>query len=195
MTTQQRTNLKFLDCLGKSLSEALCMLQQVYQQQTLCCSIVFLWHKRFKEGHEDVEDDPRGRRPSTSSNETNVKLVKKIVHGDCLLTVRLISDKLGLNQNNLWQIITEDLGMRKVWAKMVPKLLNNGQKMWHMQVCQDILQNFDSNPDFLKKVITGDETWVFEYDPETKHQSLHWRVLNHHRSKKRGNQSAKSSSC
>ena len=55
------------------------------------------------------------------------------------------------------------------------KLLNDDQKMWRMQVCQDILKNFYSNPDFLKKVITGDGTWVFEYDPETKCQSLQWK--------------------
>ena len=43
------------------------MLQQVYQEQTLSRSTVFLWHKRFKEGRED---DPRDGRPSTSRNET-----------------------------------------------------------------------------------------------------------------------------
>ena len=147
-------------------------------------STVFLWHKRFKEGREDVEDDPRGGRPSTSRNETNVELVKKMVRGDRLLTVRPISDELGLNRNSVWKIITEYLGMRKACAKMVPKLLNDDQKMRRMQVCQDILENFDSNPDVLKKVITGDETWVFEYDPETKRQSLHWKIPQSSRIKK-----------
>ena len=33
-------------------------------------STVLLWYKGFKEGREDVEDDPRGGRPSTSRNET-----------------------------------------------------------------------------------------------------------------------------
>ena len=55
MPTGQRTNLKFLVRLVKSPSETLCMLQQVYQEQTLSRSTVFFWHKRFKEGHEDVE--------------------------------------------------------------------------------------------------------------------------------------------
>ena len=45
------------------------MLQQVYQKQTLSRSTVFLWHKRFKEGREDVENDHRGGRPSISRNE------------------------------------------------------------------------------------------------------------------------------
>ena len=46
------------------------MLQQACQEQTLSRSTVFIWHKRFKEGREDVEDGPRGRRPSTSRNKT-----------------------------------------------------------------------------------------------------------------------------
>jgi len=28
----------------------------------------------------------------------------------------------------------------------------------------------------LKNVITGDETWIFEYDPETKRQSKEWHT-------------------
>ena len=90
-----------------------------------------------------------------------------MVRGDRRLTVRLISDELGLNRNSVWQIITEDLGMREVCAKMMPKLLNDDQKMRRMHVCQDIFENFNSNLDFLKKVIAGDKMWVFEYDPET----------------------------
>ena len=46
--------------------------------------------KRFKKEHEKL-------RPSTYKNETSVELVKKIVHGDHWLTVRLISDALQLN--------------------------------------------------------------------------------------------------
>ena len=66
MTTEQRTNLKFLIRLGKSLTEVFSMLQQMYKKQTLSRATVFLWYKRFKERREDVEDDPRSGRPSTS---------------------------------------------------------------------------------------------------------------------------------
>ena len=117
MTTEQQTNLKFLVRLGKSPVQALCMLEQVCKEQTSSHSTVSLWHKRFKEG---CEDDPRCGRPSTSRNETNVELAKKMVRGDRRLTMQLISDELGLNQNSIWQIITKDLGMRKVCAKMIP---------------------------------------------------------------------------
>ena len=122
MTTEQRTNLKFLVRFEKFPSKALCMLEQVYKEQTLSLSTVSLRHKRFKEGCENLEVDPRCGRPSTSRSETNVELVKKIVRGDRRLTMRLISDELGLNRKRIWQIIAEDLGMCKVCAKMIPHL-------------------------------------------------------------------------
>ena len=37
---------------------------------------------------------------------------------------------------------------------------------------------------FLKNVITGDETWIFEYDPETKRQNKEWHTSASPRPKK-----------
>ena len=64
--------------------------------------------------------------------------------------------------------------MRKICAKMVPKLLNEGQKERRVQVCQDILKQFETEPNLLKRVVTGDESWIFGYDPLTKWQSIEW---------------------
>ena len=36
----------------------------------------------------------------------------------------------------------------------------------------------------LKKVIIGDESWVYGYDPETKQQSLQWKRPDEPRPKK-----------
>ena len=91
-------------------------------------SRIFEWHKRFKEGREDVEDDSRSGRPSTSRTADNVERVKQMVRGDRRLTVRMIADELEINCDRVWKIITEDLGMQKICAKMVPKLLDNDQK-------------------------------------------------------------------
>ena len=53
-----------------------------------------------------------------------------------------------------------------------------------MEVCQDILEHLQTEPDLLQRVITGDESWIFEYDLETKHQSLQWKCLSSLRPKK-----------
>ena len=91
-----------------------------------CHAHVSEWHKWFKEGCEDVEDDSRSGRPSMSGTADNVERVKQMMRGDHWLTVRMIADELEINCDSVWKIITEDLGMRKICAKMV---------------CQDILEH------------------------------------------------------
>ena len=53
----------------------------------------------------------------------------------------MIASQLDLKKDSVWKIITENLGMRKVCAKMVPRLLNDDQKERRMQVCQDIIES------------------------------------------------------
>jgi len=84
---------------------------------------VFRWHKSFLEGREQVEDEPRAGRPSTSKTDDNVERMRSLVRADRRLTMRMISSELNLNRFNVHQILTEDLDMRKVCAKMVPKKL------------------------------------------------------------------------
>jgi len=45
-----------------------------------------------------------------------------------------------------------------------------------LEICQDLLGRLEIEPHFLDKVITGDESWVFDYDPETKWQSAEWHT-------------------
>ena len=40
---------------------------------------------------------------------------------------------------------------------------------------QNILKQLKTEPKLLKRVVTGDESWIFEYDPLTKRQSLEWK--------------------
>jgi len=58
---------------------------------------------------------------------------------------------------------------------MVPRLLTPEQKEIRMNICADILQNIENDPNILEDVITCDESWFFQYDPESKRQSMHWK--------------------
>ena len=58
---------------------------------------------------------------------------------------------------------------------MVPRLLNEGQKERPVQVCQDILEQLEIEPSLLKRVFTGDDSWIFEHDPLIKRQCLEWK--------------------
>ena len=61
--------------------------------------------------------------------------------------------------------------MRHVSAKFVLHLLNDDQKENHAEISQELLANANGNENFLKDIITEDETWIYGYDVETKMQS------------------------
>ena len=56
----------------------------------------------------------------------------------------------------------------------MPRLLTDDQKENRSENSQELLANAKGNENFLKNIITGDETWVYGYDVETKIQSLQW---------------------
>ena len=109
MTVEQRINVKFLVRLGKTPTEALELLQEVYGDDAMSKTPLFEWHRRFKEGREEVENNHRSGRPSTSRTDENVERVRQKVRSDRRLTVRIIADELGMNSERVWSIITEDL--------------------------------------------------------------------------------------
>ena len=123
--------------------------------------------KRFSEGRESVTDEKRSGWPATSRSEENIVKIRQIVRENRLLTVRGIAEQVNMDREAVREILTEDLDMRKVWAKMVPKELTEEQKQRSVTTCQDLLERQD---DILGRVITGDETRVYQYDPETKQQ-------------------------
>ena len=55
------------------------VLTVAYGEATLDRSNVYRWYKMFSEGREDVNDEERAERPSTSTTDENIHEVKKIV--------------------------------------------------------------------------------------------------------------------
>ena len=72
------------------------------------------------------------------------------------------------------RILKEDLGKRKLCARFVPHFLTPEQREDQVTSCQDIIAMADADKHFFNKIITGDETWCFANDPETKRQSSEW---------------------
>jgi len=70
--------------------------------------------------------------------------------------------------------------MRKIFAKIVPRTLTRDQKQRRLHISFDLLRNSE----MFHRVITGDETWCFQYNPETKRQNMQWKTQNSPRPKK-----------
>jgi len=84
--------------------------------------------KRFSDGRESVTDEERSGRPATSRTEENITKVRQIVRENRRLTVRSIAEQVNIDRETVRKFLTEDLDMRKVCAKMVPKELTEEQK-------------------------------------------------------------------
>ena len=77
---------------------------------------------------------------------------------------------------NALETMVAMLEYRKVCARWVPRMLTQEHKEHRMQVCQDLLNQYEAEGDsFLDRIITGDETWCHHYEPESKRQSMEWR--------------------
>jgi len=138
---------------------------------------VFDWFRRFKEGRTSVESDSRSGRPSTSRNEKMIAKVRTIVRNNRRLTVREIADDCGISVGTYDAILTDDLHMKRVCAKFVPRLLTDDQREQRQTIAGDLLERSCEDVLFLKKIVTGDASCVYGYDPETKQQSSQWKGL------------------
>nr|APL98296.1 truncated putative DD34D transposase [Bactrocera tryoni] len=171
----QRICVKFCVANEFSCADTLKMLQKAFGESALSKTRTYEWYRAFKEGRETVEDMPRSGRPSTSVTDDNVEKVKEIVAENSHVSLREIAHKLEMSHESVRTIMHEKLGMQRVAARLVPIELNFLQKRYREQVAADMLDRANSDPTFMERIITGDETWVYEYDTLTNQQSSEWR--------------------
>jgi histone-lysine N-methyltransferase SETMAR len=98
--------------------------------------------------------------------------------------VHEISAELGISYGTCQAILTEDLNMRRVSAKFVPRVLITEQKEHRLSVATNLPQKAESDQNFMEGIITGGDTWIYGYNPETKRQSSQWKPPDSPRPKK-----------
>lgn len=171
-----RAVVKF--CVGLKLTpvETLNQIKNSHTLQPCGKSFVYKWHERFRNGRKSVLDDDRAGRPASAMTTSNATLVRELLDNDRRLTVRGIAEELSLSYSTVQRILTEELNMSKVSARWVPRLLTDENKQRRLECSQQFLDLYDAQGDeFLDKIITTDETWLYHYDPESKQQSSIWK--------------------
>jgi len=81
------------------------------------------------------------------------------------------------------KILTEDLQIKHVTSKFVPRLLTAEQKDYHVSICTDLRDRAQSDPKIMSLVIT-DDCWVYGHNPETTQMSSQWNMASSSRLKK-----------
>jgi transposase len=167
--------INFCQKLGDSKAETIQKIQQAFGDDAMGATQIKEWFNRFKNGRTLADSDQRSRRPPTSSNANVIENVRSLILEDHSLTVREIAHEVGISTGSAHSILTEDLHVCKAVAKFVPMLLLQEQQQLCLEVKWDMLECTNVDPEFLKIVITADETRVYGYDSETKVPLLQWK--------------------
>jgi len=132
------------------------------------------WVAQFKRDFSTC-DAPRPGRHKTVTTQEIIYQIHDLILEDRRISAKSIAEQLGISRERVRSIIHGDLDMGKLSAKRVPKCLNADQKHQRCQSSEQLLEFFRRDPnDFLPRLVTMDETWLYHYDPETKKQSIQW---------------------
>jgi len=174
---EQRVFIKFYANLGKSATETLKMIQQRFGDQSLSRTQVFQCQTRFKTGRTSIDDDEHTGRTKSCTTPETVARIQELIRQDRLWTIRDIAEEVEVGYGTCQRVLTEELGMHRVAAKFVPRFLTADQKQQRVNFCTELRQLASDDETFLSRVIIGDESWVYGYDPDTKRQSSQWKNL------------------
>ena len=138
---------------GKAPKEIHAIVTEALGEHAPSYATVINWVAQFK----------RPGRPKSMTTPEIIDQIHELIVEDRWISAKSIAEQLGISRERVGSIIHEDLDMRKLSAKRVPKCLNADQKR---QRCQSSVQLSSRNLD---------ETWLYHYDPDTKQQSVEWR--------------------
>lgn len=116
-----------------------------------------------------------GTKPIYDRHRRKCGACERTFSTDRRLSVYLVSQTS--KTSTVHEIVINNLQIRKVCVKLMSKVLTDDQRSRRLVTCQELWNSCESGPHFLDKVITGDESRVFEDDPETKRQVAEWHTL------------------
>ncbi|UYV72680.1 hypothetical protein LAZ67_10000284 [Cordylochernes scorpioides] len=144
---------------------------------------------------EKVNDDHHTGRPRSLRCDENKLKIKELIKSNRRISIKDLSSETGLSVGLCHQIVTKDLDMIRTSSKFVPRILTEEQKEFRLDVCKNMVEMTRTDPEWMQKIITGDETWVYQYDPETKRQSSQWIERGEPNPKRQDLQNPKSRHC
>ncbi|CAH1965519.1 unnamed protein product [Acanthoscelides obtectus] len=120
-----------------------------------------------------LSDDPRVGAPKTAVTQENVDAVRKLIIEDRRVSYREIEASLKNSKTSIQTILHEELGVRKLVSSWIPHLSTEEQKAARVNWCQKKLVGNSKN---VYSIVSGDESWIYCYEPENKRQSAVWVV-------------------
>lgn len=160
---------------GLSFQESHATLVATFGDIAPSKSSVHSWFKEFQRGRQTLEDESRPGRPPEVVTEKNTQLVKKLIDEKRNSTLQELEQASGIPATSVFRILHDQLGARKIASRWIPHLLTPEQKEQRVEWCHFMLEKFDrGRSKCVYDIVTGDETWICCYEPESKRQSTVW---------------------
>ena len=126
-------------------------------------------------GARTLEDNDHCGQMAKTVTPEHVSMVESLIKMDPKMTYAKIQDIMKISSGSLTRILQGCLGVRKRCASWVPHSLSEEQKRGRVDWCTHMPRKFDGGRSpRVWDIVTGEETWVYQYDPETKQQSAVW---------------------
>ena len=133
------------------------------------------WKNNFESGVDSIKNVPKSGRPKFASRKEIVSKIKEIIEGDARFTVRDIARKVGIPLSTIHLILKKHLKVQKIFARWVPHLLTDEQNRQRVKVAKKMLQMFKTcDKKQFANVVTGDENWVYYFEPVRKFSNKIW---------------------
>lgn len=170
-----RVLIKYCFLKGKNTVEAKTWLDNEFPDSAPGKSTIIDWYAKFKRGEMSTEDGERSGRPKEVVTDENIKKIHKMILNDRKMKLIEIAEALKISKERVGHIIHQYLDMRKLCAKWVPRELTFDQKQRRVDDSKRCLQLLTRNtPEFFRRYVTMDETWLHHYTPESNRQSAEW---------------------
>ena len=144
-------------------------MQKVYGNGVLKYATVCKWVRRFNDGWESIENDPRVGRWVSVLTEKNVAT---LIEEDACYTVEKLG---GIHSSSVLKILRERLELRKICVRWVPHLLTDEQKQSRVRRASQVIEKYDKcDPRRFEEIVTGDETWIYHFQPDSKAKNKVW---------------------
>lgn len=122
-----------------------------------------------------MEDEARTGRPNEVVHEGNIAAVCQMIEDDPRVTYSIIQASLAIHPPQIHTILHDHLCVTKRTPRWVPRMLTAQQKAARVDWCHFMIEKFNNGASrAVENIITGDETWVYQYEPERKQQSQVW---------------------
>ncbi len=123
------------------------MLVQGYGDEAMKKVHVYEWHRRFRKGRMEFEDDARSGRPATATTDENVERVQQVVRANRRISIDETTSEVNSSHGSVHTILHDHLNMHRICLRMVPKMLTAEHKEQRMTSAGEFIDKADT--DFL----------------------------------------------